>query len=1053
MARMKPTILISLDPHAAAFCERAQAKLERDLGYSGSLVRSYGLIAPGDADPSLEKNLSAIADFAFQLSAPANDSKPSAEEAQADFESKSAGLEPELSEILEAGRRAAEIEKARQLGIELARNRLVYLVLSSADAAAGGVVIELARLIRWLFATRFTQELYELHAVVLLPDLFEQPQPAHFARAYALLKKLDHSVSTGLFITPTRRMQPFDGCWLLDGINSRGEKIGTLTEELDSFTDAFTGFLTSEPEMSGALVGTRTSRGKVPAYSAFGHGELYFPFEIAVKRLSSALSRDIIDEAFLGKSVEPVDLKRKTLLAAKQFVLGEEYRSAVNELERDKGALIWQDPPRPAELQRESNALEYVAELQRHHSQFEREALPKFKQALVARSEACRKDLIKLVDKEIDRQVDEKPQGLRDVPALLDRLVDHGIALHTNALGERPQNFITDLFAAEAMLDNKLEVQIDRSRTEALLKQVDELNNRLVDLENTLRITKPRENDSAPPEGEDEAAETLRSEHQDLLSDVEETRAEISSTSAMYVRELIAEQRTANQIRYEARDKMRASRAQTVTDTEQELARTADLLTAARLNLEDKQQQRHAFLVRHFIVYPAIAALLFLVPVLAGFLGIPFAAALVGFFLASLIIFSFSTVIALAVYSAIVLYSFMNGINKMVTAARQEVSTLELRLKAARVRLIEARSLQLRLEYDLYAQSMRVEALNNLIEVTRRRIKELETTLNSLGECRDRFTLQHKSALPSSSYMRRPVLEAADIDGYYAKVVTNVSTEAANFIRDSMPRSRVRRMPIEEFERNVEAFARGRFKALPELSIEDVLLRSPDLVSDEQASLRLEELDRAASPLVLLSEMDLNDDTFAQKDVTIWAGARDSDALLQRYRKVNSTTSIRPAENDYTLRALTRCLNFPAFYLSQIEFYRSCYDRAESKDAASLPDVIPEELTISSDSRRAYEQLLVAIATGLISRNGDGSYQLVDGAGAIMGSNRRQIAEKLALDYDSQRVYMEISNRLARSESEIVYRSVIDFLQTASDLDPFEREMLTALSHKYHPLR
>lgn len=1053
MARLKPTILISLDCHAAAFCERVQFKLERDLGYSGSLVRSYGLNTCTDAGPAIEKDLSAIADYAFKLGAGPDAKRSSAEEAQSSFESSSARLEPELSEILEAGRHAAEIEKARQSGIELTRNRLIYLVLSSTDSVASGVIIELARLIRWLFATRFTQELYELHAVVLLPNLFEQAQQADFATAYALLKRLDHNLSTGLSITPTRRMPPFDGCWLVDGLSSRGEKIGTLAEDLDSYTDAFTGFLTAEPEMSGALVGTRTSRGKVPAYSAFGHGELYFPVDIAVKRLSSALSRDIIDQAFLGQSPAHSDIERKSLLAAKQFVLAEEYRSGVNGIETDKGALIWQDLPRPTELQRESNAPEFVGELQRHHAKFERESLPKFKQALVTRSESCLKDLVKLLDREIDRQIDQKPEGLREAPSLLQRLIDYSIALHTNVLGERPENFITDLFAAEAMLDSTLAVKVDRSKTEALLKQVDELNNRLADLESALRITKPREVGDQAPADDDEATESLRSEHQNLVSDIEETRSEIATASAMYVRELIAEERAANQLRYEAKDKMRTSRAEAVRTAEEELTRTADLLSAKRLDLEDKQRQRHQFLVRHFIIYPALAALLFIVPALGGFLGIPFAAAMVTFFLLSLFTFLVFIIISFAIYTAVVLYTFLNGINKAVTAARQEVSSLELRLKATRVRLIEARNLQLRLEYDIYAQSMRVETLNNLIETTRQRIDELETTFKALGESRERFASQHQSAVPSSSYMRRPVLEAADIDGYYVRVVTSVGADAAMFIRDHMPRSQVRRIPIEEFERSVEAFTSTRFRSLTGLSIEDVLLRSPDLVSSDRASFRLEELDRAATPLVLLSEMDLNDDTFAQRDVTIWAGAIESDALLQHYRKVNSTTSIRPSQNEHTLRALTRCLNFPAFYLSQIEFYRSCYDRTENKDATGLPDLVPEELTISSDSRRAYEQLLIAIATGLISNNGDGSYQLVDGNGSIMGNSRRQIAEKFALDYGSQKIYNEISNRLARSDSDTVYSSVIVFLQTASDLEPFEREMLIALSQKFHPLR
>jgi hypothetical protein len=203
----------------------------------------------------------------------------------------------------------------------------------------------------------------------------------------------------------------------------------------------------------------------------------------------------------------------------------------------------------------------------------------------------------------------------------------------------------------------------------------------------------------------------------------------------------------------------------------------------------------------------------------------------------------------------------------------------------------------------------------------------------------------------------------------------------------------------------------------------------------------------------LLSEMDLNDDSFAQRDVTIWAGATDSAELLQHYRKFNSTTTVRPSNNDYSLRALTRCLNFPAFYLSQIEFYRSCYERLHEKEAVTLPDVIPDELTVSADFRRAYEQVVIALALGLISKNGDGVYQLVNGNGSIVGSSRRQVAERFVVDYSSQKVYAEIGKGVAACNSETIYDALTTFSETASDLEPFDQEILVTLSQRYHPLR
>jgi hypothetical protein len=1059
MSRLKPTILIALDGHAAAFCERVQLNLERDLGYSGSLVKSYSIVLDDKTGPAIDANLSAIADFSFTLATSKESNTPTAEEVQAVFETKSFELEPRLSEIFEAGRRYDEIQKAREAGIEIVQNRRVYLTLSSANCAASGMIIEIARLIRWLFVTRFPQELYELHAVVLLPNLFEQATQAHFAAAYALLKRLDHNLLSGLTITPVRKMPPFDGCWLIDGINTHGEKIGTLAEQLDSYTDAFTGFLTAEPEMSGALVGTRTSRGKVPAYSAFGHGEIYFPVDVAMKRLSSALSRDIIHHAFLNDDAEQTDVKRKMLLATKQFVLSEEYRNILNGLETEKGAPIWQDVPRISDLQEGNDFHQYLAEQQRHHTKFERESLPKFKQALVARSETSRQEQLRLLDAELDRHIDQKPEGFREALALLEWFVDYRIALHANTLAERPQNFFTDLLAAQAMLDTKLGVEVDRSKTELSMKQVNDLNNRFADLENTLLMTKSRVSDGSSTERatgaepDDKAAETLQSEHRNLLSEVEETRSEIGSANATYVRDLLAEERTANELRYEAKDKARANRMQAVADGEQEIIRVAELLNRARMDLEDKQQQRHQFLVRHFIVYPAVATLLLIVPGLAAFFGISFAAALIGLLWASLFAFLLVIFSAMAVYMAAVMYLFLTGINRAVNSARDEVHSSELKLKATQVRLLDARNLQLRLEYDIYAQSMRVETLNKLIEITREKITEIESTQNALRECRAKFAAEHKSALPASSYMRRPVLNGEQIDQFYRTSVTQVETESRTFIQEYVSRSQVRHIAIEDFAQSLSRFASLRFKSLSSLSIEDVLLRSPALIPEDQANLRLEELERAATPLVLLSEMDLNDDTFAQTDVTIWAQAIDDTELLQRYRKVSATTTIRPSNNKHSLRALTRCLNFPAFYLSQIEFYRSCYDRLHEKDAATLPDIIPDELTVSADFRRAYEYVVIAVAIGLISNNGNGAYQLVNGVGSIVGTSRRQVAEKFIVDYSSQKLFGEMVKQVAACDSEKIYNALTSFTQTASDLEPFEQEVLGTLSGRYHPLR
>src|SRR4029078_13269072 len=180
------------------------------------------------------------------------------------------------------------------------------------------------------------------------------------------------------------------------------------------------------------------------------------------------------------------------------FVLSEGYRSTLNALETERGAPIWQDMSRTNDLQVGGDVHQYLAEQQSQHTKFERESLPGFKRALMTRSEASLQELVRLVDAEIDRLIDQKAEGFRKSLALLEWFVDYRIALHANALAEYPQNFVTDLIAAEAMLNTKLGVEVHQSKTELLLKQVNDLNNRLADLENTLRLTKSRAADGSP---------------------------------------------------------------------------------------------------------------------------------------------------------------------------------------------------------------------------------------------------------------------------------------------------------------------------------------------------------------------------------------------------------------------------------------------------------------------------------------------------------------------------------------------------------------------------
>jgi hypothetical protein len=1090
MQKLKPVTIIALDPHAAGFCAAVRRRLERDFGARGRLIQTYSLIHDGNT-LNFESNLTSTADLRFDLRAARSEAKRlEAEEAHALFERVANSIEPALIEMLGAGRSSVEIDEARRENIEIMRRRMIFLVFSSSDSFASGLVLDLARQIRWLFANKFTQELFDLQSIVLLPGLFEWPETPDYAATYALLKKLDYSMTTGLRITSMiKGVPPFEGCWLIDGYNARGDKIGSLAEQLQSYCDAFTGFLTSEPEMSGALIGTRLARGKAPAYSAFGYGELYFPVETILTRLSSALARDLTTHAFLADDAPPPNRSRKMFQAAKEFVLSKDYTGALNGMERVNGKLIWQEFPRVEK--REGTTREHISELQRRHKQFEETDLPGFQRAADERRIEVQAELEAMVDAQIDRRADAALDGLSEAREFLEALTDPNIALRRDGRGENPQNLITEQRNIEGTLDDRLGITIDRTETQKLLSQVHELRERLTALQTSLRLApevtdepdsteRPRQSATAdiPVEGEtgragvadqsqEESSDTgapekkplsLQEERQQLADEIKATEQQIQATHLEYHHVITVEDLAARQLRYETRQQVREAKAQAVTAAEEEVVKVSEQLGEARITLDELQQERRAFLIRHFITIPIIAVVvIFGLPALAAMAGFPPAQTLAQSFWDEPSDYLFWLAIAALIYGCVVLYLFAVGINRRVNHAKEQVKTLERSLSAANAQLRQRHNDQLHFEYELYAQRMRVETINNLIEVVKQRAKELRRTLDEIAEVRAVFARRHDEALPLFSAMRRPVLRASDMDAYYEKKSEDALRDGLSFVNEHLPRSKARRIEIEEFREKLEAFASSRFERLKTLSIEDVLLREPELLSAHNASLYLRELNDAAEPLVQLREIDIDHDLFAQRDITLWAGVEEHEQLLSSYRLISPHATARASEDEQTLRALTRCLNYPAYFLSQIDYYRACYDRAlaSDKEASSLPDLIPNELGIGVEVQRAYENLLLAIATGMVLRNPKGDYIFASDHKRSLGPGRKQIAEKLATDFSSQHLYAELCDQLeARlNDRDLVYQKLTEYTDSATDLESAERELLKTLTRKYHPLQ
>jgi hypothetical protein len=1061
MLRLKPITILALDPHAAAFCISVRERLARDFGSRGNLIQTQ-VLTSDDGTLEFTKNLENVADPRFDLEfarQQANRPEPSAVHRL--YEKDSASLEPSLIEMFESGRSAAEIDAARRDNVEIVRQRNIFLILSSSDPFANGVVINLTRQIRWLFATRFTEEQYFLQAVILLPGLFLHPEPSDYAATYDLMKKVDHS-ARGIFVTSLmRKVPPFEACWLMDGNNARGDRFGSMAEQLDSYSDAFVGFVTAEPETSGALPGTRLSRGKSPAYSSFGHGELYFPGEAMISRLASALARDILSLAFLSEEAATTD-NRKLMLATKQFLLSKDFVSALDGLEREKGAPIWQGFKPVAELS-EGAAGEYTTELQRSHQVFTQETLPKMQRSLMIRRDEVKSEIERLIDQEIDLRVDTGPEGLINACGLLETMTDPAIALRADVLGEQPQNLITLQRQLAGHLDQRLGIVVDHTETSALFNQLHELRNNLSALKTTIRlaatpsINSPDAKPSSPvSEIHDQKPPDLNEQKEELEQDIQDIETEITETQKNYQGALIEEDRIAHQIRFEATNKLKESKAQAIAECENELGTADDRLREALRLLDELQQERRKYLMSNYVINPLVViGLIVVVPLLLDLAGFETAGALLSFVWENLTNLIIGFIILALIYSAIIFYFFHVGINRRVVKARAEVNALRRLVVSAAESLRRARNDQLQFEFELYAQAIRTETGTHLVDAVTKRLFELKTLVTSLIESRDRFARQHKESIPASSATRRPVLSPEDIDTYYNARQDEIRKEADAFTRDQVSRSAARRLKLDELNMKLESFARSRFSRLSTLTIQDVLLREPLLLPPEQALRSLRELDDAAEPLIQLRDVDAGDDFFAQRDITLWAGMGNHDELLSSYQKIRPLAIVRPSRDERALRALSRCLNYPAYFISQIDFYRACYQRMPPGDSASLPDLLPSEFGAGAEVTNAHEKLLMALSLGLVSKDKKGSYVMHRNGNKPLGQDRKVIAEKLATDFAYQELYSDLCEDVDAhiTDAQVVQERLVEFASSMPDLDPAEEEILSKLRRKYHPLR
>ncbi|MEB3217451.1 MAG: hypothetical protein VKN72_14625 [Nostocales cyanobacterium 94392] len=1012
----KPTIIIALDSHSAAFCHAIKQQLQELNTIQSRLIQIYTLKEENQAF-SFSSELNNC-DRSFELKG--NDGEQiSVSQIRARFEQATGILQTELIDLIKSATQSEDAIAFKRQGVEISSTHRIYLMMSISNPEVRGIVFDLVRLIRWLFNKFFSDVPYSLEGLLLLPGLFAQVTTADYGTAYALLRELDHQMNGGMAKAGTQNTPPFHNCWLCD------QRIGGLKDNLTSYADAFTGFLTVEAETNDLLIGTQKVRGKTPAYSAFGYGELFFSSQIIINRLSASLAADILARQFLPQAKSSLEVNRKWLLDTKEFILSEDFSNAFIELERDNGKPVWQDFNPRINL-RAGMAQEYGMELQRAYREFENKELLSYKRTLENSYQQVQLSLNIFLDNRINYYADATPRGLHEAVTLLNLLTYLHLELQADSQGEQPQNLITELRAVEAFLDGNLGVKIDCEASKNLLNKI----------------------------------YSLRLQRQQLQDNLAQADSEQLQQELQIIQEqlkiIIDEYRQASNLEIEQTQQIRLTAIANAREQAQKaIDRNIQHLNAAENHLEtatDKRneiiEEENRFRKQYLVIFPTFVALaLISILIIIGILSQSTLWLLLQKFWSNLGNYLLGSAVTILTYLGMVLLKYNSKIRQRLIKVNKQIKQLESSLKANAVELRRSYNEQLKLEYDLYAQKLRVEALNYLIKTVKQKAVILRQSLSDLLKIYQNLLQEREQSTIKFSDNRLAVLTDTDTDIYYQNFLQAFPTE--KFTHDVISRSQSWKINVEEFENKLIFFARQQFDRLSNLSVVQVLKQS-DLISQNIANIRLNQLYDSANLLVRIQDIDANLNPTSQKETTLWVFAEDKEEMFETYSRLSRNLIPLIAEDKNRLCVLTRSLGFPAYFLSQIEFYRDCYERTQSEQIESdIPDLIPDDIGSNKELRLAHQNLLLAIALGLISQNTQGDYQFND---ELIGKDREEISQGLVNEFRFQEIYEAIKESIELFEHDLIYQKLQGLGTDIKDLTSYERKIFDNLLSDYNPL-
>src|SRR6185436_6788546 len=511
--------------------------------------------------------------------------------------------------------------------------RELVLVLLVAAGPARQSLLQTVRRIRTIYETRRFASFVSIEILCLLPEAAGAAKPEDYAAAYGLLKALS-----------AEDEKPFDEVWLLDATNGNRVHFSAID---DVYAGAIAGALTHEPELSGALPGIHP-RGMHPTFSSFGYVLLVFPREVALQRVETRFSAELVLEKLLGGGPA-----LHAQLAAKQFVAAEEFALPLSRIGVEGGqSLFRRFQPKARVGERTRSAEEIIAAVRGELQAFRDSTHLGNLETLAKQGEQTARDhavlLARTVDETLDRTSYDAAIGL--LGALLDPLPElrPGAEL-------APRNVVTEIRTATAALDARLCFIANTASSDAARSRVREL-------ETLIEDQKLVAETHAPADAVKQL-ESLEREKSSLLHEVPEL--------------IFAEERENSAARTAARETETARLAAETGAREQELRELFAQLPRAEQALREALETRRTWLWRQLFIAVAGMGALYV----AGF--------------------RVAVLLALVLFAIVTGIRYLTQIAPLVRDARERLARLRSLIETADEAKNAAHNAELQFEYDL----------------------------------------------------------------------------------------------------------------------------------------------------------------------------------------------------------------------------------------------------------------------------------------------------------------------------------------------------------------